>query len=128
MDAIGKLVAGVAHDFNNLLSVIQGNLEFLQQDLDEPEQKTLVMEAFSAAKRGAILTSQLLSYSRKTNWEPVKVNLDEAVREISAMVHRVIPASIKIVNQPTTDLWPAHLDRNQLDSVSATALKPETYS
>lgn len=38
LDAIGGLVGDVAHDFNNLLAVIQGNLEFLDRDPDDPDR------------------------------------------------------------------------------------------
>jgi len=34
MQAVGQLAGGIAHDFNNLLTVIGGNLELFEHDMD----------------------------------------------------------------------------------------------
>ena len=36
LDAIGHLTGGVAHDFNNLLTIIIGNLETAQRQVESP--------------------------------------------------------------------------------------------
>ena len=64
MKAVGLLAGGIAHDFNNLLGVILGyagrpaassNLEIANESLSGIR---------SAAKRGALITQRLLSFSR----------------------------------------------------------------
>src|SRR3546814_5028331 len=59
MEAIGQLTGGVAHDFNNLLAVIVGNLELLEDRLQDDEGRRLAQQALRNAVRGAELTQRL---------------------------------------------------------------------
>jgi signal transduction histidine kinase/CheY-like chemotaxis protein len=70
MEAIGRLTGGIAHDFNNLLHVINMNLELISLYAKEDKVKPVVDRAKSAAKRGAKLTSQLLSFARSQSLLP----------------------------------------------------------
>ena len=42
MEAIGQLTGGIAHDFNNLLTIITGNLELLEMEIESDEQRDLL--------------------------------------------------------------------------------------
>lgn len=64
MEAIGRLTGGIAHDFNNLLHVVNMNLELVSLYAKEEKVKPVVDRAKSAARRGARLTNQLLSFAR----------------------------------------------------------------
>src|SRR5947208_5731946 len=64
LDALGQLTGGVAHDFNNLLMVISGSLHTLKKAVgDDPKSRRAVAAIEGAAKRGASLTSQLLTFA-----------------------------------------------------------------
>jgi len=68
LESVGQLTGGIAHDFNNLLTVIQGNLQVLEE-LPALAQDTyaqqLVGAAARASRRSAELTSKLLAFSRR---------------------------------------------------------------
>ncbi|MEZ0308335.1 MAG: response regulator, partial [Ramlibacter sp.] len=70
MEAIGRLTGGIAHDFNNLLHVVNMNLELITLYAKEEKVKPVVDRAKSAARRGAKLTGQLLSFARSQSLLP----------------------------------------------------------
>jgi signal transduction histidine kinase/CheY-like chemotaxis protein len=70
MEAVGRLTGGIAHDFNNLLHVVNMNLELISLYAKEEKVKPVVDRAKSAARRGAKLTAQLLSFARSQSLHP----------------------------------------------------------
>ena len=57
MEAVGQLSSGIAHDFNNLLMAALGNIEFIEEELDDhPKIKEHASTAINAILRGAELT------------------------------------------------------------------------
>ncbi|HVM31915.1 MAG TPA: PAS domain S-box protein, partial [bacterium] len=118
MDAIGRLAGGVAHDFNNLLSVIGGNAEFLLAGLPpgSPQEEEL-REIQKAVRRGADLTRQLLVFGQKQVAQPVPLQLNEVVGEMSKMLRRLIDAPIEIVLETEAGLWMIRADPIQIQQV-----------
>lgn len=116
MEAVGALVGGVAHDFNNLLAVIQGNLEFLQDDPDDPSRIEFIENALGAAQRGAQLTQQLLSYGRQAHLSPRRIDLNRVVRGADRMLRRLVPANINLETVTAAGLWQADIDAAQLEN------------
>jgi PAS domain S-box-containing protein len=94
MEAIGTLAGGVAHDFNNILTAILGYTGLLKKTAkDEGVQRAVdVME--KAAKRGAVLTQQLLGFARKGKNESAPADLAAIVEEVIALLQRTIDKSI----------------------------------
>ena len=70
LESVGQLTGGIAHDFNNLLHVVNMNLELVSIYAQEEKVKPVVERAKSAAKRGAKLTNQLLSFARNQSLLP----------------------------------------------------------
>jgi signal transduction histidine kinase/ActR/RegA family two-component response regulator len=77
MESIGRLTGGIAHDFNNLLHVINMNLELVSMYAKEEKVKPVVERAKSAARRGAKLTGQLLSFARNQSLLPQLTNVND---------------------------------------------------
>jgi PAS domain S-box-containing protein len=117
MESIGQLTGGFAHDFNNLLTVILGNLQLLEQSLDEdaPARKR-VRTASDAALRGANLTRQLLAFSRRQVLAPKIIELNALLGGMTDMLHRTLGESIEIRLTIDANLWSARVDPSQLES------------
>ncbi|WP_298860270.1 PAS domain-containing hybrid sensor histidine kinase/response regulator [uncultured Sulfitobacter sp.] len=110
IEAIGTLTGGVAHDFNNLLAIILGNLELCLEVNDEAERDELVGYAIEATLRGADLTKNLLSFSRRAYLEPKRLNLNALVENTMTWSSRVLPATIDLKVALMTELWDVELD------------------
>jgi signal transduction histidine kinase/ActR/RegA family two-component response regulator len=119
LEAIGQLTSGVAHDFNNLLTVVLGNIQFLEKGLASAgidgklAQRLTYMRA--AAERGAKLTDQLLSFSRRQRLEPKVLDLNETVAGMRDLLQSTMGGSIRIETSLAHGLWPALVDPTQLE-------------
>jgi signal transduction histidine kinase/CheY-like chemotaxis protein len=119
LEAVGQLTSGVAHDFNNLLTVILGNVVFLEAGLakanGDPKLQQRLSYMKSAAERGAKLTDQLLSFSRRKRLEPKSIDLNESVNSMRELLQSTLGGSIRIATKLSSDLWPASVDPTQLE-------------
>jgi signal transduction histidine kinase/ActR/RegA family two-component response regulator len=119
LEAVGQLTSGVAHDFNNLLTVVLGNLGFLERGLaaegidGKLARRLDYMRA--AAERGAKLTDQLLSFSRRQRLEPRSLDLNETVVGMRDLLQSTMGGSIHIDTKLHPALWPALADPTQLE-------------
>lgn len=117
MEAIGQLAGGVAHDFNNLLAVIVGNLELLLGDDVEPAAgREFVVEAVSAARRGADLTRRLLSFSRQQPLQPAVIDVHQVITNLSQVLRRVIDETIRVEVRVGPKLPHIRIDAALLDN------------
>lgn len=116
MDALGQLTGGVTHDFNNLLTVIIGNLELLEAQVQENDQRQLIGEAREAAELGAGLTKQLLAFARRQPLEPKVIDLNELVTGMSDWLRRALGETIQIKTILADDLDKTLVDPNQVEN------------
>jgi len=117
MEAVGRLAGGIAHDFNNLLTAINGYSELLlTQTVEEPLRK-YGEEIKKAGERAALLTRQLLAFSRQQVLEPQILNLNSVVASMEKMLRRVIGEDIELVTDLASDLGSIRADPGQLAQV-----------
>jgi PAS domain S-box-containing protein len=116
LEAIGQLAGGVAHDFNNLLTVISGYTETLLEGRDRTSEPELDQIAL-AAERAAILTRQLLAFSRRQMLQPRVVQLNDVVGGVAPMLTRLIGEDVQLVTSLAPDLGRVLADPGQLEQV-----------
>jgi PAS domain S-box-containing protein len=120
LEAVGQLTAGVAHDFNNLLTVILTSASFVGRDLDKSnfdKTRSRLQNITEAGERGAKLTGQLLSFSRRQRLEPVSVNLNDTVLGMIELLQRTLGPSVQIETDTAPQLWPALVDPTQTEMI-----------
>ena len=118
MESIGTLAGGIAHDFNNLLTVILSYGSSLTEELPKnSKHRRSAEQVYSAAERGAALTSQMLAFSRKQVFQLRVVNLNDIVRNLLKMLQRIIGEHIEIKMTLAEDLVRVRADAGQLEQV-----------
>jgi two-component system cell cycle sensor histidine kinase/response regulator CckA len=117
MDAVGQLAAGVAHDFNNLLTAIQGFTEQALYQTTDGSMRSLLEPVLSSAKRAAILTRQLLLFSRKQAVNILPVDLATLVGDLKPVLRRLLPENIELVWDLPGSLPPVRADSANVEQV-----------
>jgi PAS domain S-box-containing protein len=118
MEAIGILAGGLAHDFNNLLTAIMGYSEMMMLGLRKEDPFSLyVQEITKAANRGAALTNQLLTFSRKQILQPKVINLNEVVLDMDKMLRRLIGEDIELITAIDQELGLVKADPGQIEQI-----------
>jgi PAS domain S-box-containing protein len=118
MEAVGQLAGGVAHDFNNLLGVILGytGLMLDRLGLDDPQRKS-IEEIQKAGDRAALLTRQLLAFSRKQVLQPKVIDLNAVVAGAEKLLQRLIGENIELRAVLNPELCRVKADPGQIEQI-----------
>jgi len=118
MEAVGQLAGGVAHDFNNLLTVINGYSDFVLEslDVDSPLYGDL-QEVRQAGERAAVLTRQLLAFSRQQMLEMRVLDVNETLQDMAKMLQRIIGEDVTLRLNLAEDLGRIMGDPGQVEQV-----------
>lgn len=119
LESVGQLTGGLAHDFNNLLTVIQGNLQVLEEQpaiTGNAFAQDLVGAATRASRRGAELTSKLLAFSRRQVLQPTAIDVRGLLESLAGMLRRTLDQRIRIEVDVAADCPPVLADAGQLES------------
>ncbi|RLD16063.1 hybrid sensor histidine kinase/response regulator [candidate division KSB1 bacterium] len=118
MEAIGQLAGGIAHDFNNLLTVIEGYLDLLQNLIKKESKLTAYfMQIKKATDRAVSLTRQLLTFSRRQILQPKILDINQNIKDLSAMLERLISENIELITDLDSGIWPIKADPHQVEQV-----------
>ncbi len=118
MEAVGRLAGGIAHDFNNLLTAILGYSQLALLHLDPQDHlHNQIQEILKAAERAALLTSQLLAFSRRQILQPQVLDLNLVIDEMDNMLRRLIGEDIELLIRLAPSLAHVKADPGQIAQV-----------
>ena len=118
LEAVGRLAGGIAHDFNNLLTAIRSYSELVLEDQALGEQhRGDVEEIQKATDRAAALVRQLLAFSRRQPVQPALLDVDAVVRDMDALLRRLIGAEYVLAAEAGAPGARVRADRAQLEQV-----------
>jgi len=111
LDALGQLTGGVAHDFNNLLMIISGSLYTLRKAVgDDPKSQRALSAIEGATKRGASLTSQLLTFARRQSVNPQAVDVAERIDAVREVLDAAVGSAVTLQFDVEPGVWPVMVD------------------
>jgi PAS domain S-box-containing protein len=116
-DALGQLTGGIAHDFNNLLMIISGSLHTLKKNAEQdPKLQRAISAIETATRRGAALTSQLLTFARRQSVNPQPINFAARIEAIRDVLHAGIGGSLRLAFDIDRNIWPINADVSELET------------
>jgi PAS domain S-box-containing protein len=117
LDALGQLTGGVAHDFNNMLMIISGSLHILRKNaVDEPKVQRALSAIETATKRGAALTSQLLTFARRQSVNPQAIDVAERIDAVREVLDTGAGSSVRLTYDYGPGLWPVTVDISEFET------------
>jgi signal transduction histidine kinase len=118
MEAVGRLAGGVAHDFNNILGVILGHSQILLSGMSPADpQRARVEQILSASERAAMLTRQLLAFSRKQVLESRVIDLNGLIEALIKMLGRLIGEDVELTFRRSASAGRVRADPTQIEQV-----------
>ena len=122
LDAVGHLTGGVAHDFNNLLTIIIGNLETAQHQLETWTDGTQIKlarrleSAMRGAQRASTLTKRLLAFSRQQPLNPSVLDVNRTLNGLSDFLRRALGEDVSLEIVGGGGVWPVEADAAELEA------------
>jgi len=118
MEAVGQLAGGIAHDFNNILSAITGygHLVLMQVQADSP-LRPYVEQILESSERAAMLTQNLLTFSRKQIITPQPGRINEIIRNVAPVLTRLIREDIELKLELSIEDSTVEVDRLQIEQL-----------
>lgn len=96
LESIGTLAGGIAHDLNNVLLPILFSAELLLSDEVDAERREDIGAIATAARRGAEMIRQLLSFARGSESRHVAIDLRSVVTEVVALIRESFAKAITL--------------------------------
>jgi PAS domain S-box-containing protein len=117
MDALGQLTGGVAHDFNNILMIVGGSIHTLKKLASgDPKGRRAVVAIETAVKRGAALTSQLLSFAGRQRLNLESVDVATRIKGLCDVLDTGLRGALDLRADMEPGLWPIMVDAAEFET------------
>ena len=117
--AVGEMAAGIAHELNNPLTTVTGFTELVLDDLPEdganrPDLELVLREA----RRARDVVRRLLDFSRRSESERTRVDLNELLDDVLSLTNHLMHTSgVQLEVTLGKSLPWVSVDRNQMKQV-----------
>ncbi|HWZ59360.1 MAG TPA: PAS domain S-box protein, partial [Gemmatimonadaceae bacterium] len=118
MEAVGRLAGGIAHDFNNLLTAILSFATLAGETLPADHPALADLAAIRRAGEGAaVLTRQMLTFSRRQLVERRPLLINDVVRNTERLLRSLVGEAVFIVTTLDPGLVLIESDPSQIEQV-----------
>jgi two-component system cell cycle sensor histidine kinase/response regulator CckA len=116
MEAVGRFAGGIAHDFNNILTIILNVAEVVGANASDDDREAMT-DIREAAQRGAALTRQLLTFSRRQPSQPRPTDVHQNLAALRPMLERLLGAYVTVEMKLDAATARVLVDSGQLDQI-----------
>jgi two-component system cell cycle sensor histidine kinase/response regulator CckA len=118
LESVGRLAGGIAHDFNNMLTAINGYSDLALRRVGvDGTIRGYLEEIKKAGERSALLTNQLLAFSRRQILHPQMITVNDVINDTMNMLKRMIGEDIDLVTHLKPTAGSIKFDPGQLGQV-----------
>ena len=118
MEAVGQLAGGVAHEINNMMQGVLGFSELLLHALPPGDERRADVEQIrKAAGRAAMVTGQLLAFSRRQVLQAEVLELGAVIENIEPMLRRLLGEDRQLVVSRASGVGRVRADQGQVEQV-----------
>jgi PAS domain S-box-containing protein len=89
---VGEIASGVAHEVNNPLAAIRMEAELLGRSTQDADASTAAATIVREVDRAARIVRSLLRLARRADITPVRIQLNDLVRDVAEIRRRVLRA------------------------------------
>ena len=115
IEAVGRFTSSVAHDFNNLLTVIIGGLGPLVDGRAGEEAARRAAPPLAAARTGARLCNQLLSFARHGAVDTQDTTLGAIWDDVAALVEQSVGKGVTVRFEDQSNDARIRVNRDQIE-------------
>lgn len=115
LESLGNIAGGVAHDFNNILGIILGYISLMEDFDKDPTASIKAIER--ACFRGQKLTSNLLTFAKKTPSSPSYVDINELIQKNKKLLESAMTSKIKLVLNLDTKIDRVYIEENLFEDL-----------
>lgn len=118
LEAFSHLAAGIAHHFNNMLTTILGFVDLSLEALPDDHQAAHDLHIVKrTANRAAILTHQLLIFTRRQQIQPKVTDLNDFITYLAPLFRQMLPQTIELTVSLAPGLKEVELDTDQIEQL-----------
>ncbi len=118
LQALGQIAGGIAHDFNNVLQAVSGGAALIERRPADTERVLRHARTVGdAARRGAAITSRLLSFARRGDLRAESLDVAALLNEMAEVLTHTLGGSVVCTVDVAAGLPPLFADRGQLETV-----------
>jgi signal transduction histidine kinase len=117
--AVGEMAAGIAHELNNPLTTVTGFTELVLDDIQDDEDIRPDLElVLREARRARDVVRRLLDFSRRSESERTRVDLNELLEDVLSLTNHLMHTSGVHLDVSLAKKMPwVSVDRNQMKQV-----------
>lgn len=117
--AVGEMAAGIAHELNNPLTTVTGFTELVLDEMSDNEENRPDLElVLREARRARDVVRRLLDFSRRSESERTRVDLNELLDDVLSLTsHLMHTSGVHLDVALSKNLPWVSVDRNQMKQV-----------